>query len=305
MRSVGPQEGENAFENRNDTWGKNSESIIVDEIPIPSNTGYQAYANPISSGVIEAQVGNGDNSQTWSNPSPYPSSMSAPNAPLCSAPIAPLSYTPQIANYPMATLVHEPTNAGAALNEDDQMREALKLSLAEYDPKGSINHTSTIVASSSFTGLSKEDEEMARAIEQSIAAANPKSEDEPLNPHNRKRQPGMGVGLKNIGNTCYVNSLLQTYFAIPELREAIMTWDFSPWMDNPAAAESCGGGVALVAALQQLFAEMTLSNRRCASSTSRAKQTCRPYLCGIGCAYFRTGTGCAHCFGRACLGTGE
>ena len=239
----------------------NSDVIIIDDIPLPSNTGYHAYANPISSRTTEphAQV---ENSAAWSNPSPYPPLTSPiPIPPSSSAPIAPLSYTPQIPNYPMATVVSEPTRA-SVLNEDDQVREAMKLSLAEYDPKGSVNSSSAVVTSSSFTGLSKEDEEMARAIEQSIAAANPKSEDEPSNPHQRKREDDMGVGLKNIGNTCYVNSLLQTYFSIPELRQAIMTWDFTPWMDEPAAAESSGGGVALVAALQQLFAEMSLSNRK-------------------------------------------
>ena len=235
----------------NDTWARNSDAVIIDEIPIPSNTGYQAYANPISASVSEFQSTGQESSHTWHNPSHYSST----------APTAPLSYTPQVlSNYPMATVISEPAK-GKILNEEDQVQEALKLSLAEYTPNASVNAPAAVV-SSSYTGLSKEEEEMARAIEQSIAAANPKAEDEPSNPHHRIREPGMGVGLKNIGNTCYVNSLLQTYFSIPELREAIMKWDYTPWINDPAAAESKGGGVALVAALQQLFAEMMLSNRK-------------------------------------------
>jgi hypothetical protein len=232
----------------NDNWEKNSD-FIMDNIPIPSNTGYQAYANPIS-GAESNLVSQDAPHPAWSNPSHH------------SAPTAPLSYTPKTAtNYPMATVIGEPAK-GTILNEEDQMREAMKLSLVEYDSSASVNAPSAPVISTSYTGLSKEDEEMARAIEQSIAAANPKTEDEPLNPHLRKREPGMGVGLKNIGNTCYVNSLLQTYFSIPELREAILKWDYTPWMNDQAAAESKGGGVALVAALQQLFSEMMLSNRK-------------------------------------------
>ena len=60
-------------------------------------------------------------------------------------------------------------------------------------------------------------QEMARAIEQSLqdegggsdfalgAAAS-------LNPHTLVKAAGNAVGLKNIGNTCYCNSLLQTYW---------------------------------------------------------------------------------------------
>ena len=252
-QTTGPQEGENAESDyrMTDAWREGSENVIVDEIPIPSNTGYQAYANPISAGTSDG-IPTGvitQNVYGW-------------NTPAAPSPVAPLSYTPhQGAGYPLATVISEPTK-GTVLNEDDQIKEAMKLSLAEYEPKSSAPSSNVVVSSNSFTGLSKEDEEIARAIEQSIAAANPKTEDEPSNPHQRKREPGLGVGLKNIGNTCYVNSLLQTYFSIPELRGAILKWDYTPWMNNPAAAEGSGGGVALVAALQQLFAEMMLSDRK-------------------------------------------
>lgn len=32
------------------------------------------------------------------------------------------------------------------------------------------------------------------------------------------------VGLKNIGQTCYVNSLIQAYFHIPKIKKAILTY---------------------------------------------------------------------------------
>jgi len=41
-------------------------------------------------------------------------------------------------------------------------------------------------------------------------------------PSQRQRAEGMCVGLRNIGNSCYVNSLMQTYFLLPPLRDAIL-----------------------------------------------------------------------------------
>ena len=48
-------------------------------------------------------------------------------------------------------------------------------------------------------------------------------EERELDPRHRQRQEGMCVGLRNIGNTCYVNSLLQTYFLLPAMRDAILS----------------------------------------------------------------------------------
>ena len=46
---------------------------------------------------------------------------------------------------------------------------------------------------------------------------------EPLNPNERKRTAThAAVGLKNVGNTCYVNSLLQMYYLIPQFRHRIL-----------------------------------------------------------------------------------
>ena len=45
---------------------------------------------------------------------------------------------------------------------------------------------------------------------------------EPLNPEQRKRENDVPCGLKNIGNTCYFNSILQVYYNIPEFVNAIL-----------------------------------------------------------------------------------
>lgn len=45
---------------------------------------------------------------------------------------------------------------------------------------------------------------------------------EPLNPEQRKREEGQPCGLKNIGNTCYFNSLLQVYYNLPRFVQEVL-----------------------------------------------------------------------------------
>ncbi|BFZ56877.1 ubiquitin-specific protease ubp2 [Savitreella phatthalungensis] len=76
----------------------------------------------------------------------------------------------------------------------------------------------------------------------------------------------MPVGLENIGNTCYLNSLLQYYFSVRPLRDLIM--DSSQWKDTSLADRQKKVGGRLVTTdeidraksfmreLRQLFAEL-------------------------------------------------
>ena len=47
---------------------------------------------------------------------------------------------------------------------------------------------------------------------------------EPLSVEDRKRENGIPAGLKNIGNTCYFNSLLQVYYNMPEFVNVILQY---------------------------------------------------------------------------------
>eukprot|EP00439_Symbiodinium_sp_Y106_P082703 s1430_g22.t1 len=92
------------------------------------------------------------------------------------------------------------------------------------------------------------------------------------------RPPGLPCGLLNVGNTCYVNSLLQTLFHAEEFRDQLLR--FRP-LSLPKPEESCGEGtptaesmaaerrrehaLQLVLELRKLFAYCRLSDRSCVS----------------------------------------
>lgn len=82
------------------------------------------------------------------------------------------------------------------------------------------------------------------------------------------------AGLDNIGNTCYLNSLLQYYFCIKPLRELILTFNENNFSANDYPETRKIGGRKVenmelqrsnqfVYQLRRLFQEMIYSNKRC------------------------------------------
>ena len=69
------------------------------------------------------------------------------------------------------------------------------------------------------------------------------------------RSPCGFVGLSNQGATCYMNSLLQALFMIPELRQALFQWQHTEGRDPPKPE-------CVPYQLQNLFVELQSSNRR-------------------------------------------
>jgi ubiquitin carboxyl-terminal hydrolase 25/28 len=75
-------------------------------------------------------------------------------------------------------------------------------------------------------------------------------------PTTLSRQGDLPVGLKNVGNTCYLNSLIQTYFMIPILRKAVIS--YAPRVD----VDEKNPNHSFMLELQKLFCAMVLSNQR-------------------------------------------
>lgn len=72
---------------------------------------------------------------------------------------------------------------------------------------------------------------------------------EPLNPEQRKREESQPCGLKNIGNTCYFNSLLQVYYNLPRFVSEILEFvddgvRLAPLTGQPAQGAASGGSGA-------------------------------------------------------------
>eukprot|EP00397_Hematodinium_sp_SG-2012_P004162 GEMP01004173.1.p1 GENE.GEMP01004173.1~~GEMP01004173.1.p1 ORF type:complete len:1183 (+),score=250.05 GEMP01004173.1:69-3617(+) len=84
-------------------------------------------------------------------------------------------------------------------------------------------------------------------------------------PPQKASRPGF-VGLKNQGATCYLNSLLQGFFCLPEFRNAIAEWRFDA--SKHGSEEMC-----IPYQLQLLFAHMN-DSRRNAVSTKGFTKSC-------------------------------
>lgn len=81
------------------------------------------------------------------------------------------------------------------------------------------------------------------------------------------------TGLDNIGNTCYLNSLLQYYFSIKPLRDMIIDFDEDKIKQDPSISRKIGGrkveesemkrSYQFIYRLQSLFQEMISTKNRC------------------------------------------
>ena len=112
--------------------------------------------------------------------------------------------------------------------EEDDLQLALAIS-KQMEPSSSSS------ASSFATGMSAEDLQIAEIVERSRQENGAGvSEDDS---QNKLREEGVPVGLKNVGNSCYFNSMLQSYFNIPQLRKLVLTYQPQPPSGVAASAD--------------------------------------------------------------------
>ncbi len=78
-----------------------------------------------------------------------------------------------------------------------------------------------------------------------------------------RRREGVPVGLRNSANTCYLNSLLQTYLALPMFADKVMKFDPKSAVPvaDPKVEARRKAAVELVISLQKVFAYMACSSR--------------------------------------------
>lgn len=144
--------------------------------------------------------------------------------------------------------------------EDEEMRRVLEASKRDIEMKDGDSAVSTSTSSTTTMGLSQQELEEARIIEQSFQ--NTKGDIglafSADNPTYRKREEGIPVGLKNIGNTCYFNSLLQTYFTIPQFRNNVFKYP----LDSINSTKENTTTLDFIKELQLLFANLSNSSQK-------------------------------------------
>eukprot|EP01122_Echinamoeba_exundans_P013317 TRINITY_DN5797_c0_g1_i1.p1 TRINITY_DN5797_c0_g1~~TRINITY_DN5797_c0_g1_i1.p1 ORF type:complete len:1044 (-),score=252.43 TRINITY_DN5797_c0_g1_i1:14-3145(-) len=177
------------------------------------------------------------------------------------------------------------TTAGA----DAELQKALQLSLQTATgangavagfSEEDINMQKAIEASKNTTpvidltgdgasGFAGEDANLQAAMLASIQGTDASTMGMVSNdPVARQRDPKLPVGLKNVGNTCYLNSLLQTYFMMPQLRKRVLSLDLKspspkPSNDpNPASPPGKDDTTPFMKELQRMYSYLIASQEK-------------------------------------------
>ncbi|KAL0241174.1 hypothetical protein GEMRC1_006409 [Eukaryota sp. GEM-RC1] len=161
-----------------------------------------------------------------------------PNAATVDQLLAIIEAQQKAADASSAALPQYPYNEPVKSGEDEQIQQAIQASLQTHQEREQLQSNVEI--------------DLQKAIETSLK----QTSDDP-NPLNRKKKHGVPVGLKNVGNTCYLSSILQTLYYVPCVRKILIEYNPpSGYQDHKNST-----AIKVVLELQRLFAYLTLSER--------------------------------------------
>ncbi|GFR14738.1 ubiquitin carboxyl-terminal hydrolase 25 [Trichonephila clavata] len=146
------------------------------------------------------------------------------------------------------------TNDG--VEKEDDLKKAIALSLKEHEK----------VLGGQVT---MEDQDISRVVEASLAeskAVGTKRKrgevwQDPLNPHDRKRNGDWPVGLKNVGNTCWFSAVIQSLFHLPVFRKLVLNYSPDDWNEVGSNPKD-GRNLVFMQELRKLFALMLCTKRK-------------------------------------------
>lgn len=133
--------------------------------------------------------------------------------------------------------------------EGDDLQKAIALSLQEQQ----------------VAGISAEEQDISRALEQSLGGKRKRGADawlDPANPYERRRLGDWPVGIKNVGNTCWFSAVIQSLYHLPMFRRLVLAFE-------PLRASARDGrplqeqrSLGLMLELRPLFALLAASRRK-------------------------------------------
>lgn len=138
------------------------------------------------------------------------------------------------------------------LPQDDELRRVMEMSRLEQDDRDMETALRMSKEEDAARRVANQDSDVMRAIQQSL------EHNQPFPAHHQSAWPSVSfpdpahtfrtniddpVGLRNIGNTCYLNSLLQVYYHLPDFRRAIMSFRAPPTHPEPLQGDTSQSSV--------------------------------------------------------------